>query len=207
MCLGSVVRGPLHPSVSFCSLSPSAPLLNCAHPGLPLPPVGSGLPALYCKVWPQHFSHSCGSPFCSSSSITWQGLGAGRGERQQPGRLPGILLQPLLCALLPAASARRVSPPLPPSPLFLLLPLVPSPLSVSLIIKTEAPLAGSLLSQQPSCLGISHADLTVNEKLSQERIPNTGRKAAEPALEESAPFIPCVSTSPRVHSASSLFLP
>lgn len=36
--------------------------------------------ALYSKVQPQHFSYSCCLPFSSSSSITWQGIGAEPGE-------------------------------------------------------------------------------------------------------------------------------
>lgn len=36
--------------------------------------------ALYSKVQPQHFSYSCCLPFSSSSSVTWQGIGAEPGE-------------------------------------------------------------------------------------------------------------------------------
>ena len=138
-------------------------------------------------------------PFLSSRAITWWGVEAGRGRGWVLGeglRSAGLCM---LCGCAKVSLGFL---------LFFLLPLVPSPLSLSLVIKTEALLADSQLSQQPSCLGISHPALAVNRKPSQEAASKHRQEGSRTNPRGKIPLISLHLLQPEsLLWASSLFLP
>lgn len=146
----------------------------------------------------QHFAHTAGSPVAPCTPITWQGWGGAAAA----GRVPDGPAPPGSASWVDGCSPGGSSA---------LSSLSSSPGPIPLVAFTDHEhtlLLPLQLSQQPSCLGISHPALAVNGKLSQEDTLEHRQEGSGTGPRGKAPFVSLRLHQPQALLCASLcFLP